>query len=426
MVTGRSMGLRGPWAMPLGDLVDLEARVRETRLELAGEAPGASLAMDGGDRIGEYLRVRGDVAIVEVVGPLVRWDSFFAFLFGATPLDLIVRSLSHALADPQIRRIVLQIDSPGGEVAGVDELSELIYRSRGSKPIEAHISGMGASGAYWIASAADRIVASPTALVGSIGAVWTISKEEEGDRVQFVSAASPLKRADPESEAGAASYQRAIDRIGEEFVASVARHRGVTAAEVRERYGGGAILAGRDAEEAGLVDELGLIEDVIQGGSMSTDSGIRAETGAAAGEPSDAGDTVSTAAELAETYPELVQELQATARAEAEEGLEGMISAARAEGRREAVEILELDAGPLADLRAELAADPTVSVEAAALQLLRKRQSAAADAGAAHLAGRATSDPRVPADSRAGADDAPATLAEILRGTHQQLNGRGS
>jgi ClpP class serine protease len=114
-------------------------------------------------------------------GPMFRYASFFTRVSGATAYEDVARDFGAALDDPRVRGIVLSIDSPGGEVNGNAELSQMVYAARGKKPIIAYVSNLGASAAYWLASAADAVVIAPTSILGSIGVAATVRKSDGKD-----------------------------------------------------------------------------------------------------------------------------------------------------------------------------------------------------------------------------------------------------
>ena len=120
------------------------------------------------------VTVRGGVATIPITGPLVRHASMMTDISGATSYAQIRKDLQAAIDSPAVRAIVLAIDSPGGEVNGVSELATAIGEANKAKPVTAYVGGTAASAAYWLASAADSIVVSPTAGLGSIGAVLAV------------------------------------------------------------------------------------------------------------------------------------------------------------------------------------------------------------------------------------------------------------
>ncbi|MCC3862680.1 S49 family peptidase, partial [Emcibacteraceae bacterium Y4] len=98
-----------------------------------------------------------------------------------------------------------------------------IYEARGRKPVIAYASGDAASGAYWIAAAADEIVVSKTSALGSIGVVGVYQGGKDTDTVEVVSSQSPFKRLDPGSDEGRARLQKRIDAMAGVFVDAVAK-----------------------------------------------------------------------------------------------------------------------------------------------------------------------------------------------------------
>src|SRR5690606_27712141 len=107
--------------------------------------------------------------------------NLFTRVSGATSTELLARDFQIALESPAVRAILFAVDSPGGEANGISELSDLIFEARGRKPMVAHVSGTGASGAYWIASSADEVVTADTGIVGSIGVILRILDTRQAD-----------------------------------------------------------------------------------------------------------------------------------------------------------------------------------------------------------------------------------------------------
>jgi ClpP class serine protease len=211
------------------------------------------------------VTVRDGVATIPVLGPIFRYADFFTMISGGATVETLAQDLDAALGDATISSIVLYIDSPGGEVNGMNELANMVYAARGQKPITAYVSYLGASGAYWLASAASRIVVDATAMVGSIGVVTAMrdpSKAPSRD-IEFVSSQSPYKRVDPTTDTGRQSIQARIDRLASVFIETIARNRGASADQVVERFGRGGLLVGADAVAAGMADALGSYEGVL-------------------------------------------------------------------------------------------------------------------------------------------------------------------
>lgn len=218
------------------------------------------------------VTVRDGVAIIPVVGPLFRRADFFTRISGATSYDTLARDIREASDSVGVHSIILNIDSPGGEVNGVSELAQQIYALRGRKKVIAYASGNMASAAYWIGSAADSIVASPTAVIGSIGALISMRVDAEDPKrktYKFVSSQSPLKNASPDTEEGSREIQRRVNEMAGVFVESVAKHREISADEVLETYGQGTVFVGAEAKKRLMVDEIDIFETVLRDLSWS-------------------------------------------------------------------------------------------------------------------------------------------------------------
>lgn len=230
-----------------------------------------AIARDWGKEAeGAYeARIHDGVAVIPVYGALLRHLTFWGWLTGSSAYEVIGRDFAAVIANPEVRTVAFDIDSPGGLVTGVSELAELIKRLRAEhgKPVIAYASGMCASAAYWIASACDEIFVSPTSPVGSIGCVATIrdysaAEQKLGIR-EFVSSVSPAKRSDPATDEGAARIQAQVDALGAVFVEAVAKNRAVSNSTVLKDFGQGDCLVGEAAVTAGLADGIGTLEDVI-------------------------------------------------------------------------------------------------------------------------------------------------------------------
>lgn len=213
----------------------------------------------------------GAVAVIPIRGVIQPHLDEWELLGFAVSTDTIGRRVRAAVADPDVKAVVLAIDSPGGFVAGVPELAAEIRALRGAKPIVAQADHLMASAAYWIAAQADQVIASPSALVGSIGALAMhveFSKMLEADGIKATIIAAGKHKADgndiePLSEGARAGIQGLVDDAYTRFVADVAKGRGVTAKAVRAGYGEGAVLAAGVALEAGLVDKVRSLADTL-------------------------------------------------------------------------------------------------------------------------------------------------------------------
>lgn len=408
-----------PWAMTR-DMVD-------TIIEIADRqnlSPGQVAKELGRPLNNTYdVELRDGVAILNVTGPLFRYANLFTEISGATSYDMLARDFQAALVNPQVFAILLNIDSPGGEANGVSEFADQIAAARGRKPIVAYVGGLGASAAYWIASAADEVVAGDTALLGSIGTVMTITDTRERDAkngvrtYEVVSSQSPYKRNDISTPDGQARYQALVDSLSDVFTNKVATYRGTDLDTVLKNYGQGDVLVGQAAVAAGLADRLGSYEGVL---SELASGGYRrpVKSGAAASgnqpevsdmDPKDlkvpaAGSQPDniTAATVAEKHPEVAAELRAEGRAEgvtAERArAQAILTSAEAEGRGELAQHLAF------------AGDMPAEEAVAMLSKSPKATAPKADPLAAAMAG--VQNPQVGADADIAGDKDPVAFIQ--------------
>lgn len=224
------------------------------------------------------VTMRDGVAVIPVTGPIFRYANMFTEISGATSTAVLARDIQAALDNPYVRGIVLDVNSPGGEANGINELAKLIGDARALKPIKAYVGGMAASAGYWLAAAAEEVVIDDTAMLGSIGVVMSYLDTSKRDAtsgvrtVDIVSSQSPDKRIDPTTDEGRAKVQATVDALGQVFVQAIATNRGVTPDKVLSDFGRGGVLVGADAVKAGMADRIGSLESVIAelAGSAST------------------------------------------------------------------------------------------------------------------------------------------------------------
>lgn len=246
-----------PWlSTPSALRMVLDVANRETDVEAVAAKLGRPLDNS------RTVEMRGSVAVIPVTGTIVRYSSFFTEICGGVSTEVLARDLNAALNDDSVKSIVFNIDSPGGEASGIAELSEMIVQARDKKTVVAYVDDMAASAGYWLASAASEIYASKTAMVGSIGVVFTL-REKTGSGIEIVSNVSPRKRPDLSTVEGKSQIQGWADKLGEIFVDSVAVNRGVSSDTVLQKFGQGDMLVGREALDAGMVDSITTFEALI-------------------------------------------------------------------------------------------------------------------------------------------------------------------
>ena len=228
-------------------------------------------------RIGEGRRGApaqpGGVAVLPLYGVIAHRINMVEDVSGpgGTSTEKFGQQLDAALADPSITAIVLDIDSPGGSVEGVEELAAKILGARGQKPITAVANSLAASAAYWIGSAADELVVTPSGMLGSIG-VFTvhtdISEAAAADGLKFTLISAGRYKVEgnmyePLTEEARAATQDLVDEYYGAFVRGVAKGRGVSTADVRGGFGQGRVVPARQAVGLGMADRVATLEQVL-------------------------------------------------------------------------------------------------------------------------------------------------------------------
>ena len=206
----------------------------------------------------------GNVGIIHISGIISRHADMFASFFGigSAAIENIAKDFQILLDNEEVKSIILDFDTPGGAITGVNELAEIIYNARGIKPIKAYVTGMACSAGYFLASACDEIIIDEMGQVGSIGVMRVVSKQNEKS-VIFKSSQSPMKNIEADSELGKAEYQAKVDYLASIFIDKVAKYRGITSDEVINRGNKGGVLVGAVAVTAGLADRLGSMDSLI-------------------------------------------------------------------------------------------------------------------------------------------------------------------
>jgi len=262
----------------------------ETRAEEIGEIalnPSAFLGLRS--RRSEPSPPASGVAVVPITGDIHFRSDLFDELFGIeSSVQTITSRFRQALASADVEAIVLAVDSPGGTVDGVDELAAEIRAARGTKPIIAQAAPLMASAAFWLASAADEIVAMPSSRIGSVGVVMIhqeISRMAEADGVTTtIIRSNPDKlgvsRFEPLSEDAKAQLQEMANEFGRMFNAALADGRGVSLAKVETDFGRGRVFLAREALQRGMIDRIGTLDETVArvagGAGRGSSGGIEA------------------------------------------------------------------------------------------------------------------------------------------------------
>jgi len=220
--------------------------------------------------------VRNRTLVIPVQGILL--DRLSMALGGfATGYEYIIQALSRGADDGEVDRIVLDVDSPGGIVSGIEDVEAAITQARQRKPVLAAVSGNALSAAYWIAAATDEIIAARTSQVGSIGVVAThvdISGMLENEGVVVTHVYAGARKVDtypevPLSEEARRDIESRVNGVYEMFVRSVSEGRAMSESAVRDTEAR-IYLSDRGAE-IGLVDEVGSTRPILAGASSAGD-----------------------------------------------------------------------------------------------------------------------------------------------------------
>lgn len=331
-------------------------------------------------------RIQDGVAVLNVEGVLARRMNMMMYLSGGASMEMVQKDLVSAMNDPAVKGVILDIDSPGGTISGTEELANTIYGMRGTKPIVAYTGSTMASAAYWVGASTDAVyISGNTPLVGSIGVVGShvdVSRREEqmGIKTTEISAGKYKRIASayaPLSKEGRAVLQESVDSAYTAFVDAIAQFRGTTTDDVLARMADGRVFRGKQAIEAGLVDGVSTLDDLIQkisDGSIKTMMPSRKTTmSVTAGDAAAASETEETAmtlAELKEKYPDLCLALIA----EGEANMNAAVADAKVEGAvAERKRILDVEAQSVPGheaLVATLKADGKTTGPEAAVQVL--------------------------------------------------------
>lgn len=336
------------WALPPSMLADMEAIARRElqagRLEALTTRDGESLSA------APAVETRDGVALIKVRGVVSRYASWMHDICGGTSTEALAKSLSAAIEDTKVRAVVLWIDSPGGQVNGLNEMAELIYQSRGAKRIVAYVGGQACSAAYWMASACSEVVIDATAELGSVGTVagFRIQPQTEGEqRIEIVSSNAPNKRLDPTTDAGKSAVQTIVDDLETVFIDAVSRNMGVARDKVLADFGRGGTFIGAKAVQQGMAHRLGSLEGLIAelGGRQSrplfqTRASIATTQNQGATMPltiAEGATAAAVAAALQTQHPDAYAAIAATGSAEKATAVEAARKEGHAAGRLEGV-----------------------------------------------------------------------------------------
>lgn len=247
------------------------------------------------------------VAMIPITGNLTNRGSFFSYFYNDSVVPNIKAKILAADADYSVDSIVLAFDCPGGSPDGLADLSKTIKELK--TPIVGFCDGMVASGAYWIASALDALVITPTAQAGSIGVISIhteiVADDKEYGITRTVFRAGKYKALgnmyEKLSDTAKTELQGQVDGLYDIFLESVAENKGITIEEV-QTMADGRVYMGQDAVDIGLADKVGFLEDAIEMALNNEKGGLSMAK-------------FQTVAELKEACPELCAQIEQEAQA---------------------------------------------------------------------------------------------------------------
>ena len=191
---------------------------------------------------------------------------------GSMSTQRFAASFRAAMADDSIGAILIDVDSPGGSVYGVQELADEIYRARSTKPVVAIANSLAASAAFWLATSASEFYVTPGGEVGSVGVYaahqdFSKAMEANGVATTLVSAGKYKTEGNPYEPLGdeaRSAMQGRIDEYYGAFTRAVARNRGVNVDAVRGGMGQGRVLGAAAAKAEGMVDGVMTFDEVVK------------------------------------------------------------------------------------------------------------------------------------------------------------------
>jgi signal peptide peptidase SppA len=260
-----------PWAIQPEKLEAIAAFLATKAAGREVDPEAAALTLGGGGAA-QGIRREGNTAIIPVLGTITYRSDSLMSSSGMTSTQRLSAWLREAMADPAVKNILLDINSPGGTVPGVGEFAAELLAAREKKPIVAFANPMAASAAYWIASAASKIVMLPSGEIGSIG-TFSIHQDlshalrQEGVTTTIIKAGKYKTEGNPYeplSEDARANRQERVNALNEIFIRAVAKGRGVTADQVKSGYGEGRMFFADKAVALGMADQVGTIDQVLR------------------------------------------------------------------------------------------------------------------------------------------------------------------
>jgi capsid assembly protease len=259
-----------PWAIQR-ETLDAMVEVLELRVDggrLADDVIAERLAAA---RSRQGPRKAGAAGVVPIHGVIMPRTDLMTAMSGGTSVEGIRQAFRDALADDEVSRIVFDVDSPGGSVEGIPELAAEIRAARGQTPMTAIADYTAASAAYWLAAQADELVASPSAIVGSVGVYGVHTdvsgmNEALGVRPTYIHAGRFKVEGNPDApltDDARTHIQSLVDASYDLFVRDLAAGRGASQKAILEGYGEGRAFDPKAAQARGMVDRIATFDEVL-------------------------------------------------------------------------------------------------------------------------------------------------------------------
>jgi signal peptide peptidase SppA len=215
--------------------------------------------------------IQDGVAVITIQGSLVSGSSGYMRMFGVVGYADIQDALLQAVSDKSAKSILLNIDSGGGAVAGVNDAGKLVAEVNKVKPVVTYTGGTMASAALWLGSSAGKMYSSETAITGSLGVLMVHASrarqlENDGIKVTVIRAGKDKALMNPYedlTDKAMEDAQSKADALYDVFLSHVADSRGMSLTAADAAFGQGREFVGKQAVKAGLIDEVGSLTDAF-------------------------------------------------------------------------------------------------------------------------------------------------------------------
>jgi len=219
---------------------------------------------------GDISEISGRVAVLPFRGTMVnRFTNMPPIVIDQTAMTQEIKKLG---MDKTVGAIVLDVDSGGGTVEGTPELSKMIAQVAKRKPVIASVNGWAGSAMFWTISAATKIVASESSMVGSVGVIATHVNDSqylknEGYEVTYITSTESPYKAEGVGEMQDETReftQKRVDQIHDQFVSALSKNLGVSKSHVNSEFGKGRMFYSTEALKRGMVHQVGTLDDVLE------------------------------------------------------------------------------------------------------------------------------------------------------------------